>query len=266
MIINSTRSQKIENGQVFFKGFRGACFYKVEHPVLIGMVVSERRLLVRFFQIGSVLALAGSIHVLTLLLPWYTVRADNVSTSVLSGYLLPETLLLSVAGGVLAGLSLLATSFSQRPMSVRTVLVVFSLIGGVLAMVSPLYLGFVRVPALNVSGEPGIGFFVALFSAIVILALGGVALLTRPRVVEIPYQSYGGVGGATVSSTQPMETTSFEVVGEVEEGVVCPICYTSVEAENAVRCSSCGVIFHSGCLDAYVNINGTCPNCGRAVV
>jgi predicted RNA-binding Zn-ribbon protein involved in translation (DUF1610 family) len=238
----------------------------VEHVVFSGMVVSERRLLVRFFQIGSVLALAGSLHVLTLLLPWYTVRADAVSTSVLSGYILPETLILSVLGGVLAGLSLLVTSFSQRVTSVRTILVALSLLGGVLALVSPLYLGFVRVPALSVAGEPGIGFFVALFSAIVILALGIVALLTRPRVVEIPYQSYGGLGAATAGASQSLETTSFEVAGDVEEGIVCPICYTSVEAENAVKCSSCGVVFHSGCLDAYVNINGTCPNCGRAVV
>lgn len=229
------------------------------------MAITERRLLVRFFQIGSVMALVASIHILTLLLPWYEARADTVSASVFSGYMLPVTLALSSLGGVIAGIALLATSFSSKPSVVRLILSSLALVGGIICVISPLYLNFVVIPGLGVVGEPQPGFFVSLFSAITIIALGVLALVTRPKIVEIPYPGYYGMQ-ETASAAQPVETTSFEAVESVDEGVVCPICYTSVTSENAVRCTSCSMVFHSGCLDAYVNINGTCPNCGRAVV
>ncbi|MEM0440647.1 MAG: RING finger protein [Candidatus Caldarchaeum sp.] len=229
------------------------------------MAITERRLLVRFFQIGSVMALVASLHILTLLLPWYEVRADTVSESVVSGYILPVTLALSSIGGVVAGIALLATSFSSKPSVVRLILSSLALGGGLICVTSPLYLNFVIIPGLGVVGEPQPGFFISLFSAVVIIALGFLALVTKPRTVEIPYPGYYGIH-ETASTAQPAETTSFEAVESVEEGIVCPICYTSVTSENAVRCTSCSVVFHSGCLDAYVNINGTCPNCGRAVV
>ncbi|MCS6769611.1 MAG: hypothetical protein NZ570_04150 [Candidatus Caldarchaeum sp.] len=227
------------------------------------MIVSEQKLLIRFFKLGSLLALAASIHILTLLLPWYAVRADTVSRTLLSGYLLTETLVLSVSGGVLAGVSLLATSFSSKTGTVRTVLATLSILGGVLALISPLYLSTVILPRLNVSGDPDLGFFASLFSAIILMALGFAVLLTRPQRVEQPYPQYVETEQSYVSP--PPEETSLERVENVEDAV-CPICYTQVTAENAVRCSSCGVVFHSGCAEAYVNINGTCPNCGRTVV
>ncbi|MCS7110443.1 MAG: hypothetical protein NZ956_03115 [Candidatus Caldarchaeum sp.] len=229
------------------------------------MTVSERRLLVRFFQIGSIMALVGSIHILTLLMPWYVVRADTVSATVLSGYLLPETLALSSVGGVLAGIALLVTSFSSKPSVVRLILSSLAIGGGVVGLLSPVYLNFVLIPSLNVVGEPEPGFFISFFSAVVIVALGILALVTRPQRVDIPYPGYYGMGEQETAG-EPVETTSFEAVDAVDEGIVCPICYTTVTAENAVRCTSCGVVFHSGCLDTYVNINGTCPNCGRAAV
>lgn len=228
------------------------------------MTVTERRLLVRFFQIGSITALIGSIHILTLLLPWYVVRADTVSATVLSGYLLIETLALSSVGGVLAGVALLITSFSSKPAVVRLILSSLAIVGGVVCLLSPIYLNFVLIPSLNVVGEPELGFFVSFFSALVIVALGVLALVTRPQRVEVPYP--GSYGMEQEQAAQPVETTSFEPVDSVEEGLVCPICYTNVTAENAVRCTSCGIVFHTGCLDAYVNINGTCPNCQRAAV
>ncbi|MEM1943415.1 MAG: RING finger protein [Candidatus Caldarchaeum sp.] len=229
------------------------------------MIVSEQRLLVRFFKLGSLLALVGSMHILTLLLPWYVVRADTVSRSLLSGYLLTETLMFSVAGGMLAGLSLLATSFSSRAGTVRIILAAFSILGGVLALLSPVYLSMVALPRLNVSGEPDLGFFAALFTAVVLMALGLVVVLTRPQRVEVPYPQYYGEQEPLTSSSVP-EETSLERVENVEDETVCPICYTTVTAENAVRCSSCGVVFHQGCAEAYVNINGTCPNCGKTVL
>ncbi|MDW8084127.1 MAG: RING-H2 finger protein [Candidatus Caldarchaeum sp.] len=228
------------------------------------MTVTERRLLVRFFQIGSITALIGSIHILTLLLPWYVVRADTVSATVLSGYLLIETLALSSVGGVLAGIALLITSFSSKPAVVRLILSSLAIVGGVVCLLSPIYLNFVLIPSLNVVGEPELGFFVSFFSALGIVALGVLALVTRPQRVEVPYPGYYGM--EQEQAAQPVETTSFEPVDSVEEGLVCPICYTNVTAENAVRCTSCGIVFHTGCLDAYVNINGTCPNCQRAAV
>ncbi|MEM4408834.1 MAG: RING finger protein [Candidatus Caldarchaeum sp.] len=229
------------------------------------MVVSEQQLLIRFFKLGSLLALVGSIHILTLLLPWYVVRADTVSRTIVSGYLLLETLLLSVMGGVLAGVSLLATSFSTKAGVVRIVLSILAILGGVLALFSPIYLNLIIIPRLNVAGEPDLGFFASLFSAVALIALGLMVVLTRPKKVELPYPGYYGMS-ETATSSAPTEQTTMEPVDTVDEGVVCPICYTTVTAENAVKCSSCGLVFHSGCADAYININGTCPNCGRAVV
>jgi len=232
-----------------------------------GMTVSEHQLLVRFFKLGSLLALFASLHILTLLLPWYVVRADTVSATVLSGYLTLDTLFLSSTGGVVAGVSLLATSFSNKAGTVRAILAALSLLGGFLSLTSPLYMNLVIIPRLNITGEPQPGFFAAIFSAIVVIAIGVVVILTRPKRVEVPYTGYEGYEpGYTSRSATVTEQTSFESVANVEEGIICPICYTTVMAENAVRCTSCGVIFHSGCVDAYVNINGTCPNCGRAVV
>lgn len=229
------------------------------------MAVSERQLLVRFFQIGSVMALVGSLHILTLLLPWYVVRADTVSATVLSGYLLPETLALSSIGGVLAGIALLATSFSSKTSVVRLTLSGLALAGGAAALLSPIYLNFVLIPNLGVVGQPEPGFFVSFFTAVGIILLGVLALVTRPRQERLPAQGHYPVWEQEAAS-QPVETTSFVAADEVEEGAVCPICYTSVTLENAMKCTSCGFVFHSGCLDAYTSINGTCPNCGRAAV
>jgi hypothetical protein len=227
------------------------------------MIVSEQQLLVRYFKLGAVLALAGSIHILTLLLPWYVVKSDTVSTTILTGYILPVTLLLSVAGGVLAGISLLATSFSTKVNVVRLSLTSLALAGGLLALLSPLYMAFISIPNLGVGGAPDIGFYGATLSAVVVIGLGVLAIVTKPKRVEVPYTGYQASWSA---SETPVEETSMVVPDSVDEGVVCPICYTSVTVENALKCSSCGVVFHAGCVETYVNINGTCPNCNRAVV
>ncbi|MEM1946660.1 MAG: RING-H2 finger protein [Candidatus Caldarchaeum sp.] len=229
------------------------------------MAESEQHLLVRFFKLGSLLSLVGSIHILTLLLPWYVVKADTVSRTVVSGYLLRETLILSAVGGVLAGVSLIATSFSSRAGMVRAVLSALAILGGLVALSSPMYLNFVIIPRLSVAGEPDLGFFASILSAIALIALGLVVVLTRPRRAVMPYPGYFGMGEAAEPAA-PAEQTTMEPVESVDEGVICPICYTSVTTENAVRCSSCGIVFHQGCAEAYININGTCPNCNRAVV
>ncbi len=229
------------------------------------MMASERSVLVRFFRLGALLALVGSLHILALLLPWYVVSSDTVYTTTLSGYLLPETLLLSAVGGVLAGLALLATSFSSRAGTIRVTLVTLALLGGLLALASPVYLSFIVVPRLNVTGEPELGFFASLFSAIVLVVLGSLAALTRLQRVEAQYPADYRVFEIPYLQA-PAEETSLERLESVDEDLICPICYTSVTAENAVRCTSCGVVFHEGCADSYVSINGTCPNCGLTVV
>jgi hypothetical protein len=145
------------------------------------MIVSEQQLLVRYFKLGAVLALAGSIHILTLLLPWYVVKSDTVSTTILTGYILPVTLLLSVAGGVLAGISLLATSFSTKVNVVRLSLTSLALAGGLLALLSPLYMAFISIPNLGVGGAPDIGFYGAALSAVVVIGLGVLAIVTKPK-------------------------------------------------------------------------------------
>ncbi|MEM4315869.1 MAG: hypothetical protein QXT66_05965, partial [Nitrososphaerota archaeon] len=115
--------------------------------------VSEERVLARFFKIGSILSLVASLHMLSLLLPWYETITDTVAQSRIAGYIPAETLILSVAGGILAGLALVSSSLSKSVGTVRGVLMGMGFAGGLVALVSPIYLMTVIVPRLNITGR-----------------------------------------------------------------------------------------------------------------
>ncbi len=227
--------------------------------------VSEERVLARFFKIGSILSLVASLHMLSLLLPWYETITDTVAQSRIAGYIPLETLALSVAGGVLAGTALVASSASRNVSTVRTILMAMGFTGGVIAAVSPLYLILVIIPRLNITGRLELGFFAAIFTALTLFGVSGIAAATRiKRVRPYPY-GYAPLPSAQ-AEPQPQGETSFVAVDSVEEGIKCPICYLDVDAESAVKCTSCGVVYHSGCVDTWVDLNKTCPNCQRTVV
>ncbi|GBC68885.1 hypothetical protein HRbin01_00573 [archaeon HR01] len=226
--------------------------------------ITEEKVLARFFKIGSFLSLVASLHMLSLLLPWYETITDTVAISRISGYINTETLLLSVAGGVIAGVALAASSASKNIRTVRAVLMVMGIIGGLVALTSPIFMVSITIPRLSVSGRLELGFFASIFTAVAILGVSGVAAATRVKIERqypygyTPLPSPEGEGAVS-------EETSFVPVDSVDEGLKCPICYLEMDVESAVKCSSCGVIYHSGCLDTWVDLNRSCPNCQRRV-
>ncbi len=230
------------------------------------MMVTVEEALARFFKIGAVLALLGALHMLTLLLPWYVVSPDTLVQVYINGYNVLETLALSVVGGVLAGVGLFISSFMSRVSRVRLVLTSLAIAGGALAALSPTYLLMVKIPRLQVAGNIEWGLFASLFTALALLAVGILAALTR---LSEPRYTYSFTG--TTASTMPQleETsggeTTFEPAESVDEGAMCTICYQDVSADDAVKCASCGMVYHRGCIDEWVSLNGNCPNCKSVV-
>jgi tellurite resistance protein TehA-like permease len=203
---------------------------------------------------------------LSLLLPWFETIADTVAQSRIAGYIPLETLALSVAGGILSGTALVASSTSRNVGTVRSILVAMGFTGGLIALVSPIYLMLVIIPRLNVVGRLELGFFAALFTAVALFGVSGVAAATRVKQVRPYPYGYAPLPSAPATEPQPHGETSFVAVESVEAGIKCPICYLDVDAESGVKCTSCGVIYHSGCVDTWVDLNRTCPNCQRTVV
>ncbi|GER45845.1 RING/U-box superfamily protein [Striga asiatica] len=51
------------------------------------------------------------------------------------------------------------------------------------------------------------------------------------------------------------------VVSAPEPGLECPICLVEYEVNAAVKEMPCGHRFHSGCVDRWLGIRGSCPMC-----
>jgi hypothetical protein len=48
---------------------------------------------------------------------------------------------------------------------------------------------------------------------------------------------------------------------------ICGLCKTVLNDEVATwKCESCSVLFHEGCINAYVRLNGKCPTCGKFAI
>ncbi len=48
---------------------------------------------------------------------------------------------------------------------------------------------------------------------------------------------------------------------------ICGLCKTVLNNVVAIwKCESCSVLFHEGCIKAYVRLNGKCPTCGKFAI
>ena len=93
------------------------------------MIVSQEEVMARFYKVGSTAAAIGAIHILTLLLAWY-VQTDTGSITELAGYVFPESLMLSLIGGLMAGIGLLLGHVLKRLKSIKYSIGVLTVIGG----------------------------------------------------------------------------------------------------------------------------------------
>lgn len=241
------------------------------------MIVTQEEAISRFFKIGAGGAVAGAIHILTLLLGWY-IETDGEVILTLTGYDFIESFLFSIIGGLLAGFSLLAAYLVKKLNVIKTVIGGLTTIGGLIALSSPIYVYVFKILGVNLRGYPDLGFFAAIFTAIVELGIGALILLT-PLKKEVIYPMeaptttvYPGPLPAEPSVSRPSSGRSasrptvahIDIAEDVEEGV-CTICYYPLTSENAVKCSACGALFHRDCIDTWVNINHFCPNCKATI-
>lgn len=238
------------------------------------MIVTQEEAISRFFKIGAGGAVAGAIHILTLLLGWY-IETDGEAVLTLTGYNFFESFLFSVAGGLLAGFSLLAAYLVKKLNVVKALIGGLTLVGGLLSLFSPIYVYVFKILGVNLRGYPEIGFFAAIFTAIIELGIG-VLILLAPLKKEVfyPTEVPPTVMYPETLPTEPRPTlrreagrptvAHIDVAEDVEEGV-CTICYYPLTSENAVKCSACGALFHRDCIDVWVNLNHSCPNC-KAII
>ncbi len=242
------------------------------------MIVGQEEVMARLYKIGAGAAAVGAIHILTLLLSWY-IESNGKVVAALVGYVFPESLIFSVAGGLMAGIGLLIAYVVKRVIVTKLVIGALAVIGGVLALFSPLYIYFYHILELGIRGYPDIGFFAAIFTGIVQIGVGALALLTPTKREIIPTAApeITPTPAFEPAPTPPPPTTprtrrprgpaTARIVPATDiEEATCSICYEPVKPEDAVKCSACGAIFHRGCIDTWVSLNGTCPVCKAVIV
>lgn len=233
-------------------------------------MVTREEVLSRFFKIGSGAAAIGAIHILALLLSWYT---EANSGAAIYGYVFPEALILSITGGLLAGIGMIAAYFAKRLRLLKLFLGGFTVIGGVLATLSPIYIYAIKLLGLSVNVHLDIGFFAAVFTGVLQLGVGSLALLTPvkeetvptpPPVVTPPVRPRPP---PTAETARPSRAVTAKIVPAPDlEEAVCSICFEPIPVGEAVRCSNCDAVFHKGCVDTWVSVNGTCPSCKAIIV
>jgi len=233
-------------------------------------MVTREEVLSRFFKIGSGAAAIGAIHILALLLSWYT---EANSGAAIYGYVFPEALILSITGGLLAGIGMIAAYFAKRLRLLKLFLGGFTVIGGVLATLSPIYIYAIKLLGLSVNVHLDIGFFAAVFTGVLQLGVGSLALLTPvkeetvptpPPVVTPPVRPRPP---PTAEAARPSRAVTAKIVPAPDlEEAVCSICFEPIPVGEAVRCSNCDAVFHKGCVDTWVSVNGTCPSCKAIIV
>jgi hypothetical protein len=241
------------------------------------LIVTQEEVTSRFFRIGAGGAVAGAIHILTLLLGWY-IETDGEVVLTLTGYYFIESFLFSIIGGLLAGLSLLTAYLVKRLSVIKAVIGGLTTAGGLLALSSPIYVYVFKILEVNLRGYPDLGFFAAIFTGVIELGIGTLILLT-PLKKEIVYPAEAPTATVYPPPLPSEPSVSFpssgrraarpnvahiDVAEDVEEGV-CTICYYPLTSENAVKCSACGALFHRDCIDAWVNLNHFCPSCKATI-
>ncbi|MEN2975284.1 MAG: RING finger protein [Candidatus Caldarchaeales archaeon] len=241
------------------------------------MIVTHEEVASRFFKIGSGGAVVGAVHILTLLLGWY-IETDSGEVITLAGYNFIESFILSTIGGIVAGVSLLIAYQVKKLNIMKAVIGGLIVGGGLFTFFSPIYIYFFKILAFNLRGYPDLGFFIAIITAIIQLGIGILVLLTPLKGELIVAEEVAAVeryptsspledidiGLPTTRETRRPSVARIVPAEDVEEGV-CTICYYSLTYENAVRCSSCGALFHRDCIDAWVSLNRICPSCKASI-
>jgi len=194
-----------------------------------------------------------------------------------------ETLALSLLGGALASTGTLPSWIAKRLEHIKRAESSLVLVGGIIAILSPVVMVVNIVPGLEETGGGGyfdVGLFVSAFSAAAVVLIG-VFILLIPLGVETVPAVAAPAPSTWVTPALPFpepplseppitrrSETRIVVMDPVEdliEGAMCTICYQSLELESTVKCSACGALYHQGCLDVWVDLNGTCPNCKNPV-
>jgi len=232
------------------------------------LIVSREEVVSRFFKIGSGAAAIGAIHILALLLSWY-IEAN--SETAIYGYVFPEALILSITGGLLAGVGLIVAYFAKRLRLLKLFLGGFTVIGGVLATLSPIYIYAIKLLSLSINVRLDIGFFAAVFTGVLQLGVGSLALLTPIKEEPVPAPPLitppAPTPPTTAGPARPSRAVTAKIVPAPDlEEAVCSICFEPIPPGEAVRCSNCDAVFHKGCVDTWVSVNGTCPSCKAIIV
>lgn len=226
------------------------------------MEVTSQAMLGRFFKLALVAAGIGAVHILTLFMTWYTVVSDTITTTTIHGYLITESLYMSVAGGIVCGIALLLSSTSLNVITAKWLVGATALVGALLAIISPAYAQFIVIPALKARGYLEIGIFMSYFSAIAMMVPAATIMATPIRIEVMPRVEPPHLGTSTIveEAVELVHTT------DMPPGTICGICYQELDPETTMMCSNCQTLFHKGCIDIWVNLNGTCPSCKKPVI
>ncbi len=239
------------------------------------MIVSRQEVISRLYKIGSGAAAIGAIHILALLLSWYTEANSGAS---IYGYVFLDSLILSVTGGLLAGVGLLAAYFAKRLKLMKVLLGSLTVFGGILATLSPIYVYVVKLLSLSINVHLDVGFFAAVFTGVIELGVGSLALLTPVKEEPVPIAPQPAPPPAPAPPQERIlrpptpapgagrSVTARLVPAPDLEEAVCSICFESIPPGEAIRCSNCEAVFHKGCIDTWVSVNGTCPSCKAIII
>ncbi|MCS7142313.1 MAG: hypothetical protein NZ920_00750 [Aigarchaeota archaeon] len=248
------------------------------------MMTSVAEARYRLSRIAALLSILGALHVLSLLLNWYVVSYQNLEIQVITGYLLNESMLISLIAGALAGASgVLAVLYSNFSW-IRIAVPAMGTVAGALALGSSLYSYLIKMPSFRIEFVPQIGFLSALFSGGGLFAMGllAVIIVSRTRVERqthawgrpqtLSYDMHEEVTTEpetitplkTLDREQPM-TTQYLRSTTKTEGTQCIICYDKTVGGEVAECPSCGATFHKDCIDSWIDLGGSCPSCGAAI-
>jgi len=255
--------------------------------VYLGVQEAERRL----FRMALIAGVVGFINIASLFLSWYVHTAENLQSEPIMGYMRVETLALSLFGGVVASASALSSWLAKRLKQIKRAESSLALVGGVMSILSPIVMITRIVPGLEEAGGGGyfdVGLFVSAISAAAVVLVGVFISLIpvsaeEPRSIDrsivsvaVPSPSRRTATSTTfppalLTEAPPIErrrevrTVVMESVDELVEGAMCTICYQPLELGSTVKCSACAALYHQGCVDVWVDLNGICPNCKNPV-
>ncbi|CAI9777386.1 unnamed protein product [Fraxinus pennsylvanica] len=88
---------------------------------------------------------------------------------------------------------------------------------------------------------------------------GSLTMIEGSHAVESFLRGMPGKEGPLPASKATIE--ALPVVKITEPGSECPICLTEFELNGEVKEMPCQHKFHSGCIDKWLRVNGSCPVC-----